>query len=122
MINFICLENTGITIVSNLVTSQSDFQVMERYVKNIENVRSNDVQILRLSQLKSYLKIIRILYFVESTNTSIRSDNIEVIIKANHIFNDLFTHSKTESYQGFFQVWHGSYLDQFLGYSKWKEW
>ena len=104
MVNFICLENTGITIVSNLVTSQSDLQVMERYVKNIENVRSDDVQIPRLSQLKSYLKIIGILYFVESTNTPIRSDNIEAIIKVNHIFNDLFTHSKTESYQGFFQV------------------
>jgi len=98
MVNFICLENIGITIVSNSVTLQSNLQVMERYVKNIENVRSNDVHILRLSQLKSYLKIIGILYFVESTNTSIRSDNIEAIIKANHIFNDLFTHGKTESY------------------------
>ena len=104
MVNFICLENTGITIVSNSVTLQSDLQVMERYVKNIENVRSHNVQILRLSQLKSYLKIIEILYFVESTNTPIRSDNIEAIIKANYIFNDLFTHGKTESYQGFFQV------------------
>jgi len=26
---------------------------------------------------------------MEGTNTSIRSDNIEAIIKANHIFNDL---------------------------------
>jgi len=62
---------------------------MERYVKNIENIRSDNVQVLRLSQSKSYLKIIRIPYFMEGTNTSIRSDNIKVIIKANHIFNDL---------------------------------
>jgi len=62
---------------------------MERYVKSIDNVRFDDIQGPRLPQLKLYLKITYILYFVESTDISIRSDNIEVIIKANHIFNDL---------------------------------
>ena len=58
-------------------------------MKNIENIRSDDVQVLRLPQSKSYLKIIKIPYFIEGTNISIRLDNIEAIIKANHIFNDL---------------------------------
>jgi len=49
MVNFIHPENTGIIIVSNSVASQSDLQVMERYVKNIENVRSNNIQVPRLS-------------------------------------------------------------------------
>ena len=89
MVDFIHLENMGITIVSNSVASQSNLQVMKRYVKNIENVRFDDVQVPRLPQLKSYLKIIEIPYFVEGTNTFIRSDNIKAIIKANHIFNDL---------------------------------
>jgi len=42
-VNFIRTENIGIIIVSNLVTSQSDLQVIERYVKNINNIRSNDI-------------------------------------------------------------------------------
>ena len=61
---------------------------MRRYVKNIENIRSDDIQVPRLSQLKSYLKIIGIPYFVKGTNTPITSDSIEAIIKTNHIFND----------------------------------
>ena len=89
MVDFIHLENSGITIVSNLIASQSDLQAIERYVKSIENVRSDDIQVLRLPQSKLYLNIIGIPYFVESTNIPIRSDNIEAIIKANHIFNDL---------------------------------
>ena len=93
-VNFICLENLGITIVSNSIASQSDLQVMERYVKSIENVKLDNVQILKLPQSKLYLKIIGILYFMKDTDTPIRSDNIEAIIKANHIFNNLTLISK----------------------------
>ena len=42
-VNFIRPENMGIIIVSNLVASQSDLQVIERYVKNINKIRSNDI-------------------------------------------------------------------------------
>jgi len=62
---------------------------MKRYVKSIDNISLDNVQILRLLQSKSYLKIIGIPFFIEGTNTPIRSDNIKAIIKANHIFNDL---------------------------------
>jgi len=44
---------------------------------------------LRLSQSKSYLKILSISYFVENTNLLISSDIVESIIKSNHIFNDI---------------------------------
>ena len=43
MINFICPENIRITIISTSVALQSDLQVIERYVKNIENIRSDNV-------------------------------------------------------------------------------
>ena len=89
MVNFIHLENLRITIISNSVTLQSNLQVMERYIKNMENIRSDNIQVPRLPQSKSYLKIIGIPYFVEDTNTSITSDSIKATIKANHIFNDL---------------------------------
>jgi len=42
-VNFIHPENIGIITVSNLVALQSDLQVIRRYVKNIDNIRSNDI-------------------------------------------------------------------------------
>ena len=89
MVNYICLETMRVTIASNVVASQFNLQVMERYVKNIENIMSDDIQISRLPQLKSYLKIIEIPYFVEGTNSPITPDNIKSIIKFNYIFNNL---------------------------------
>ena len=75
MVDFIHSENMGITIVSNSIALQSNLQVIEIYMKNIDNIRSNDIQVLRLPQSKLYLKITGILYFVEGTNTPIRSDS-----------------------------------------------
>jgi len=48
LVNFIYLDKLEIIIVSNLVVLQLDFLVMERYVKSIDNVSSDDVQVLRL--------------------------------------------------------------------------
>jgi len=43
----------------------------------------------RLSQSKSYLKILGIPYFIEDTNLSITLDIVESIIKNTHIFNNI---------------------------------
>ena len=43
----------------------------------------------RLPQLKSYLKILGILYLIEDTNVPISSDVVKRIIKSTHIFNDV---------------------------------
>ena len=43
----------------------------------------------RLSQFKSYLKIISILYIIENTNILINVDVVEEILKRNHIFNNI---------------------------------
>jgi len=94
LVDFIYPDKLEITIVSNLVASQLNLLVMERYVKNINNVSLDDVQVLKLPQLKSYLKIIGIPFFIEGTNTPIRLNNIKAIIKASHIFNDLTLTSK----------------------------
>ena len=67
---------------------------MKRYIKNIKNIASDKIQIPRLLQLKSYLNIIKIPYYAGSTNLPITSDDIEVIIKSNYIFNDLILASK----------------------------
>ena len=48
LVDFIYPDKLEITIVSNLVASQLNLLVMERYVKSINNVSSDDVQVLRL--------------------------------------------------------------------------
>ena len=96
MVDYICPETTGITIVLNTVASQSDLLVIERYeyIKDINSIISDEVQISRLSQSKSYLKITGIPYYVDGTNLPITLDDIGVIIKFNHIFNDFMLTSK----------------------------
>ena len=49
---------------------------------------------LQLPQSKSYLKIVGIPYFVNKSNTHISSEDIEHILKNNHIFNDIVLTSK----------------------------
>ena len=68
MVDYIWPEFTRITIVSNIVAAQSDLQIIERYIKNIDNIMLDNVQAPRLSQLKSYLKITGIPYFINNTN------------------------------------------------------
>jgi len=48
----------------------------------------------QLSQLKSYLKILEVLYFLKNTNLYITSDIVEMVIKNSHIFNDIFLESQ----------------------------
>lgn len=43
MVDYIHPEITEVTIISNIVAFQSDLQVIKRYVKNIENVMSDNV-------------------------------------------------------------------------------
>ena len=93
--DYIWLELIGITIVTNKVVSPSDLQAIENYIKNVENINLEDIETLRLSQSKTYLKIIDIPYFMENTNVSITLDFVESVIKANHIFNNLSLISKS---------------------------
>ena len=89
------MEPIGITIVTNKVVLLSDLQAIENYINNIENINLEDIEALRLSQSKTYLKIIGIPYFMENTNVSITLDFVESVIKANHIFNNLSLISKS---------------------------
>ena len=94
MADFICSNQAGITIVTNKVALLLDFQTIEKYVKNMNCIKVDKVEVLCLPQLKSYLKIISILCIVENTNTTIIADIVEAIIKSNHIFNDIIIVSR----------------------------
>ena len=92
--DFISADNKGIIIVTNNIASNSDLQKIEKYIKNSLQTTNNSIATPRLPQLKSYLKIVGIPYFVDKSNTCISSEDIECILKNNHIFNDIVLASK----------------------------
>jgi len=88
IVDFICQETSGVTIVTNKVTSALDLQTIENYVKNANHIESTVVEISYLPQSKSYLKITGISYLGEFTNVPIISDVVQEIFK-NYIFNNI---------------------------------
>jgi len=94
MADFVHLDNKGIIISTNNVTCLSDLQEIEKYIKNTLCMVTDQIAMPRLPQSKSYLKIISISFVSEFTNSWITSDNVEKILKANHIFNDIVLASK----------------------------
>jgi len=88
-VDFIRPDNKGIIVTTNKVAATSDLKVIEDYMKNLNDIDSNDVMSPRLLQLKSYLKILGIPYLVEDTNLSLTHDIVERILKTTHIFNDI---------------------------------
>ena len=63
LVDFIYSDPLDTTVVTNKVSLQSDLQIIEYYIKNSEDINALQVDIPCLPQLKSYLKIIGILYF-----------------------------------------------------------
>ena len=62
---------------------------MERYIKNLNNIDSENIINSWLSLFKSYLEILEIPYFLENTNLLITSDVVEEVIKKLYIFNNI---------------------------------
>ena len=94
MADFIDMDQTDITIVTNKIALPLNLQTIKKYVKNANYINSNKVNTTCLLQLKSYLKIIGISYLLENTKTPILADVVETIIKDNHIFNNIAVVSK----------------------------
>jgi len=92
--DFIHVDNKGIVITTNNVVLGLDLQEIEKYVKNSLSSDTDKVSSVRLSQSKSYLKIVGILFISEKTNSCIASDEIEDVLKNNYIFNNIVLTSK----------------------------
>ena len=92
--DFIRADNKGIIIMTNNIASNSDLQEIEKYVKNSLQTNDDSIATSRLPQLKSYLKIVGIPYFVNKSNMCISSENIEHLLKNNYIFNDIILASR----------------------------
>jgi len=83
MVDYIHVNNKGIIITTN-IACPSDLLAIEKYIKSTTCVEAEQVQSLRLSQSKSYLKIVGVPYLSKSIKTCITSNDIERILKSNH--------------------------------------
>lgn len=97
IVNFVCVwtDPNSIVIVTNKVASILKLQTIKNYIKNVNHINTDTVKIPRLSQSKSHLKIIGILYLQKNTNTPITLSMVKDIIKKNYIFNNIVLVSKS---------------------------
>ena len=84
-----CHNNRDIIITTYKVAVWSDIKIIEKYMKDLNDIDLTKVMNLRLSQSKSYFKILEIFYFIKNTNLSISSDIIDGIIRSIHIFDNI---------------------------------
>jgi len=99
LVNFICFDPLGITVVTNKVSLNSDLLIIEKYVKNLEKIDSTQVKSPQLLQSKFYLKIIDISYYPHGScnpQECLSSNNVEAIIKQNQVFDNITLASKPQ--------------------------
>jgi len=94
MVDFIHVEDKGIVITTNNISSNSDLQEIKNYIKSSLSSDAEQISSPRLPQSKFYLKIIGIPYNSKNANSHISSDDVKSILKSNHIFNDIVLTSK----------------------------
>ena len=87
--DYICSNNREIIITTNKVAASLDLNIVEKYMKELNNVDLNNVISPRLLQLKSYLKILGVPYFIEDTNLPITLNINKRVIKSIHIFGNM---------------------------------
>ena len=93
-VDFICINHCGLIILANKVATFSNLCVVKNYIKNTSFVDLNNIQSAHLLQSKSYLKILKIPYFIEGINMPINLSVVEFIIKNTYIFNNIHITSK----------------------------
>ena len=95
LVDYIRSDNIGICVVVNKVAQQSDMSIIDNYIKNSNDINSLLVEDAHLPMSKLYLKITGILYYPYLDHqTKLTSNNIENILKQNHIFNNISLASK----------------------------
>ena len=95
LVDYIQSKNSGITVITNKVALQSDLSIIDNYIKSSNNINSLQVEEPRLPKSKSYLKIIGIPFFLHANSQEkLSSNNINMILKQNHIFDNISLASK----------------------------
>ena len=92
LVDFIWSDLLGVTVVTNKVLLSSNLLIIEKYVKNSENIDSS-----HLLQSKFYLKIIGIPYYSHrNLQDHLFSSNVKTVIKQNQIFDNITLVSKPQ--------------------------
>jgi len=88
--NYIYSDSKKVIIITNKIAITSDLNMIEKYIKELNDVDTINIISPRLLQSKSYLKILNISYFVKDTNLPIILDIIESVIKSTYILNNIW--------------------------------
>ena len=95
LVDYIQSDNTGIVIVTNKVTQQSNLSIIGHYIKNSNDINTLQVEDSRLPKSKFYLKIIGIPFYPHSNpQEKLTLSDVETILKQNHIFDNISLISK----------------------------
>jgi len=96
LVYFIHSDPVGIMVVTDKVSQPSNLITIKKYIKNLESIDSTQVDTPCLPQSKSYLKIIEIPYFPNGNlQDCLKATDVKMIIKQNHIFNNVTLTSKS---------------------------
>jgi len=95
LVDHVQLDNMGIIIITNKVAQQSDLSIIDRYVKNSNDINTLQVEDSRLPKSKSYLKIIGIPFYPHlNSQEKLTLSDVKTILKQNHIFDNISLSSK----------------------------
>ena len=95
LVDYIWSDPIGVIIITNKVSQQSDMSIINQYIKNSNDINSLQVEEPHLPKSKSYLKIIGIPFFPHANSQEkLISNDIEMILKQNHIFDNISLTSK----------------------------
>jgi len=90
--DFICLTNDGVIITTNKPANMSDLSIIEKYMKNINNINSDNIDYPHLPKSKSYLKIIELPHNTE--NGVLTLEVIKGVLKDSYLFKNVVLASK----------------------------
>jgi len=92
--DFICLTNDGVIITTNKPANMSDLSIIEKYVKNINNINLDNIDCSCLPKSKSYLKIIGLPHNTE--NGVLTPEVVKGVLKDSHLFENIVLASKPQ--------------------------
>jgi len=116
LVDYICSDPTGITIITSKVSQQSDMSIIDNYIKNSNDINSLQVDEPRLPKSKSYLKIIGIPFFPHANSQEkFTSNDIWNNPQAESHLRQHFPCIKAKSNKGITEIWHVNCLDRYLG-------
>ena len=92
--DFIHLTNDGVIITTNKPANMFDLLIIEKYMKNINNINSDNIDCSCLPKSKLYLKIIGLSHKIEDGVLTL--EVIEGVLKNLHLFENVVLTSKPQ--------------------------